>query len=229
MKPIRIVALFGSVALVAAVALGTPGCSSTPSTGDAGGVGGTPYSGVFTGAKESGVIDVVVSSGGAQTKDIRLQSLLQVTGSIRLVGGMTINVTGTYDDVTKQLTLSGGGYSFTGTGASDGVNGTYMGPNGSGVFTVLTGQTVTVYCGSYAGDAMGSWNFVVSGSSLSGSAVDSGGGGDTFTGTVNGGMVSITSKAMSTASGTISGNTATGTWQSAGGKKGTWTGTAGCK
>lgn len=216
------------LAVVVCALLVALGCSSGTTTTPPPG-GGTPYSGIFTGAKETGVIDVSVAPGGMQTKDLQPLAMLQVTGSIRLVGGMTINVTGTYDDVTKQLSLSGGGYSFTGTGSADGINGSYMGPNGSGVFTILTGQTVTPYCGTYAGDAMGSWNFVVSGSSLSGAAVDSGGSGDTLTGTVSGGMVSITTKAMSTATGSIAGNMATGTWQSASGLKGTWTGTAGCK
>ncbi|GAC1545843.1 MAG: hypothetical protein NVS3B10_09910 [Polyangiales bacterium] len=94
--------------------------------------------------------------------------------------------------------------------------------------TVLAGASATPYCGTFAGDANGVWNFVVNASTVSGSAVDSKGNGDTLNGTVDGsGTIALTSKNGTNAPGKIVGSGATGTWAN-GTAKGTWTGTAGC-
>jgi hypothetical protein len=223
--------------LACVLAAGAAGCSSssTGSDGSSGSsgattnpTGGTTYKGTFTGkGNDGGSIDVTVASATTAAKDLHPLTVLQVSGTVKPSGGAAVAVTGTFDDATKQLTITGGGYSFTGTATSDGVTGTYTGPKGTGNFSVLTGSSATPYCGTFAGDASGIWNFVVNGSSLSGSAIDSQGNGDTLTGSVTGGSVSITTKNGSTATGSISGTTANGTYAN-GAVKGTWTGTAGC-
>ena len=104
------------------------------------------------------------------------QAIVQASGTITIVGGQTILLTGTYDTVTQMINLSGGGYTLTGTvGTNNGVltfSGTYMGPNGAGGFVtekVLQRppqpNQITAYCGTYveSGDN-GTWNFTVSNS-----------------------------------------------------------------
>lgn len=74
------------------------------------------------------------------------------TGSLRLIGGSTIPLTGTFDSSTKVLNLSGAGFTFAGTLSGGVLSGTYTGPNGvSGGFSSLstTGATVTAYCGTF--------------------------------------------------------------------------------
>ncbi len=223
--------------LACLTAIGTAGCSSSDSpasSSSSSGTSGTPagagttYKGTFTGAgNDGGAISVTVAAPTTTTKTVHILAVQQVTGTVKVSGGAAVTVTGTFDDVTKQLTITGGGYSFTGTATTAGVTGTYTGPKGAGNFTVLAGASATPYCGSFSGDATGVWNFVVNDANLSGSAVDSEGNGDTLTGTVTSGAVSITTKNGTTATGTISGNAATGTYVN-GTTKGSWTGTAGC-
>jgi hypothetical protein len=79
-----------------------------------------------------------------------------------------------------------------------------------------------------AGDDDGTWNFVVSGTTLPGSALTSSGTAAPLDGTVNAGAVTIVNPANPTgpplATGTITGTTATGTWDTGAGQSGTWTG-----
>lgn len=191
----------------------------------------TTYKGTFAGAGgDGGAIEVTVASATAGKQSIHILTVNQVSGTLHLSAGGSVTITGTFDDATKTLSITGGGYSFTGTATSDGVTGTYSGPKGTGTFSVFASATAVPYCGTFSGGAQGVWNFVVNDTKLSGSAVTDGGDGDTLTGTVTGGTtISLTTANGSTADGTISGNTATGTWKNvAGNVTGTWTGTAGC-
>jgi hypothetical protein len=219
-------ALLGCSSSDSSATSGSPSSSGSPSPA----AGSTEYKGTFAGAGgEGGSIDVTVATSGTTTKAVHPLAVQQVTGTVRVTGGASITVTGSFDDATKTLTITGGGYSFTGSATSDGASGTYTGPTGKGAFTVLAGANAIPYCGTFAGGAKGVWNFVVNGAVLSGTAIDDKGNPDTLTGTVTGNAVSITTKNASTAAGTISGSAAMGTYENkAANLNGTWTGTAGC-
>ena len=228
---------FSILTCAALVVLGTAGCSSdttgkssggttsSGSTGSSGTTGGTQYKGTFAGKGEGGSIDVTVSAAGGDVtqKSIHPMATLQVSGTLKITGGTTSTITGTFDDVTNTLTITGGGYTFTGKLGSTGITGTYSGPNGSGNFSVLSGAASKAYCGTYGAGAStsgaGVWNFTVNGTALVGSYSDVKGTGGGLTGTVAGdGKVDIKTDG-GTATGAISGDTANGTYPG-----GAWTG-----
>ena len=103
--------------------------------------------------QSSAIIDISRSS--SVLRDPLVQSAS--SGSLRLAGqGGQINLSGTYEDSTREVTLSGGGYRFTGRVEANGleVSGFYSGPGGStGPFGMLnTGDGgVTNYCGTFTG------------------------------------------------------------------------------
>src|SRR6266550_538568 len=151
------------------------------------------------------------------------------TGTITPVGAAAITMTGTYVASTKAVTLSGGGYTIAGTIDDTGkLLGTYTHSTTEGsvvAYQHATTHPVTIYCGTYTGDADGIWNTLIRGSSLSGVYDNVDGSDGYFLGTVNGSSVSITEISASpgeTASGAISGTTLSGTW-SGPGFAGTWT------
>ena len=74
---------------------------------------------------------------------------VSATGSLSLVGGGTASLSGTYDTGSKALSVSGGGYSLSGTLGGTTVTGTLTVPGGSaGAFTTMSTSSgaVTVYC-----------------------------------------------------------------------------------
>jgi hypothetical protein len=212
------------------------GCSSSGGSGKT-----SAYKGTFTGAGGDGgslVVNMPTSSGGGGgpspqpgsaggvgVQDIQIQTVHNVTGTA-YVGGQTVTLTGTFDDSNNKLTVAGGGYTFSGVISTTGVNGTYVGPKGTGAFTLLSSGNATPYCGTFTGTASGVWNFVTGSGTLQGSYTDSKGNTGTLVGTVDGSnKVTITPAGGGTATGAISGDTATGSWMSSGGM-GTWTGSA---
>lgn len=220
---------FSIIACTLFLVLGLVGCSSDStgtnsgtSSGSTSGTpgGGTQYKGTFAGKGEGGAIDVTVAaaSGGAVAeKSIHIMATLTVSGTLKITGGETITLTGTYDDVTKTLTVTGGGYTFTGTFGASGITGTYNGPKGSGSFAVLSGAGSKAYCGTYAGKSSGVWNFTINGTTLLGSYSDANGTGGPLTGSATAdGKVDMPNVK---ATGQITGDTATGTYEG-----GTWTG-----
>lgn len=100
---------------------------------------------------------------------LHAQGSVTATGSFRAAGGATTTLTGTYETSTRALSLTGGGYTFTGTASGATINGTYTGSSGAaGSFSSRStaSGTVTVYCGSIFGtngtDVTGVFNLVVS-------------------------------------------------------------------
>ena len=155
-------------------------------------------------------------------------------GTIKPVGAPAINVTGTYVASTKSVAVSGGGYAITGTIDNSGnllATYTHSAVTGTVVaYQHTTANPVTVFCGTYAGDAEGIWNPVRRGSSISGVYANVDGSDGSFTGTINGNSVSITDVAYSAGVvyiGTLSGTTMSGTW-SGGGYTGTWSSNTTC-
>ena len=157
------------------------------------------------------------------------------TGTIKPVGAAPISVTGTYDVSTKAVAVSGGGYTIAGTFDNTGkLLGTYTHSTAQGsvvAYQHTTANPVTVYCGTYTGNADGIWNTVRRGTSLAGVYDNVDGSDGYFTGTVNGNSVSITEISASpgaTASGTISGTTMSGTLSGNGVVYATWTSDTTC-
>lgn len=196
--------------------------------GDGAGGGASPTSshleGTFTGGTgESGLLSLHVTAGASSGGLLREVVNGTVAGTLT-IGGVETALTGTF--AAPALTISGGGYSFSGTVTASGIAGSYTGPNGAGTFAVqdTAAGAVQVYCGTYAGDASGTWNLVErADGALSGSANPGAG---LLEGTRTGDSIELTFDG-GTASGTIAGTTATGTWSLSSGGGGTWTGTVG--
>jgi hypothetical protein len=151
------------------------------------------------------------------------------TGTLKLVGGEPMAVTGTYVAATQLVTVSGGGFTLTGTIDNMGkLLGTYTHGSNSGYvagFRHTAANPVTVFCGTYAGGAEGVWNLTRHGTSLSGAYVNIDGSDGAMSGSISGSSISITAIQNSpggSAVGTLSGTTMSGTW-SISGISGTWT------
>jgi hypothetical protein len=205
--------------------------------------GNTDFDGVLAAGAESGTVSLTVATVVASvahpdlvvtpavTLDVMAPAAATVTvsGTLKIKGHASINLTGTFNVDSKALSVSGGGYSFTGSVASGRLSGTYTGPGGDGVFTAFPGGSTAVklYCGTLSGDADGVWNLASTGSSLRGAFSVTGGGGE-LSGALSGSSVTLTFTG-GTATGTLSGSGMSGTWSTLSGDAGSWTGsTASC-
>lgn len=173
------------------------------------------YEGTVAGTgSHSGTISVTVRGSAA-------------SGALRLAGSTT-NLTGTADAGGTNVSLSGGGFSFSGSVASGALNGTYTGPsNTSGRFSTLNATTATVtrYCGTYNTVAQlsgggtytesGTFNLQVSSNgTVTGTAATVSPEPaccEALTGTVSGSSITVTSAQGGGGTGTIGGGTVSGT------------------
>ena len=193
-----------------------PSASTEP-----GGTTAVNLTGILVGSTLSGDILITVAANAAGAASVG------VTGCVYLGAAACTAAAGTYNKNTKALgfTTSSPALVFVGTYASGKAEGTFSGSD-AGDFVVRTG-TASTYCGTFTGAASGTWNFVISGTSLSG-VYDDGSGGSSLSGTVSGNSLSITFSG-GTAAGTLSGSSASGTW-TAGVDSGTWSGSnTGCR
>jgi hypothetical protein len=191
----------------------------------------TRYAGTFTGSSgESGVMNFTVQQAPPAGVTI-IRAMITTTGTASVTGAGTVSLSGTFDDQTGDLNLSGGGYTFSGVIANGELVGTYTGPNGPGTFVALqsTGANVSVFCGTFTGDTTGMWNVAVSSDgSAVGTFTDDANTSTTVTGTSSNGTLTLDGGADVTANGTVSGGSVTGTWTDAGsGDTGNWTGSTG--
>ncbi|MGE0352548.1 MAG: hypothetical protein AB7I33_04615 [Gemmatimonadales bacterium] len=224
--------------LTALAGLGLAAACGSDGNSDGGGNNGS--SSVFLGilssddASESGSVQLTVAtaSPSAPVPTSISFSAVGVNGSVKIVGGATVTLSGNYDDATNTLTATGSGYSFTGVyDGSNRLEGTYSGPGTQGTFVTAKsdGSTTTAYCGTFAGDDQGIWNFVVDGSAILGQAVSSlSGSSAPLDGSISGSTISIffpgTQQVLAT--GTRSGNSVSGTWDDPNSTDtGTWSGT----
>ena len=170
-------------------------------------------------------------SGPTFSASLDLTVAAGTTGTIKPVGAAPISVTGTYDASTKAVAVSGGGYTIAGTIDDSGkLLGTYTHSSAEGravAFQHTTASPVTVFCGTYSGDADGIWNLVRRGTSLSGAYNNVDGSDGYLTGTVTGSSVNLTIEYGGTATGTLSGTTASGSWSDLG-VAGSWTSDTTC-
>ncbi len=231
---------------------GLTACSSSTAPS-----GSTTVVGVIASASESGVLTVTIATGSLGLLP-RAGSLfafftavtpayasatasVNATATLVIQGGATIALTGTYDTGTHTLSISGGGYTFTGTYSNGVLSGTFTNPTGgTGGFTGQSGSSgsVVAYCGTFTDIApvttSGYWNITVNTTSnvVSGTGVDThqSGARASITGTVSGSSLSGTFTEVSGGSGsgnwsmTISGTSLTGTWTNAAGNHGTLSG-----
>ena len=154
---------------------------------------------------------------------------LNVSGKLYMSTGDTVTLTGIYVVSTGYLSVSGGGYTITGTLTSGHLTAAYTGPGGASGSVVGStsgsGHTVTAYCGHYqeltGGEGSGTFNMVVDGTSITLITSD----GNTFYGTVSGANVTIYLAGTSgtvLATGTIDGTHASGTYDTPDAVHGDW-------
>ncbi len=216
----------------------------TSTTGPTAGPTGS-FKGTLVGANVSAVLTVTLpgSTASAPAHRVRFSIVrtanaaaapISVTGTLAIVGDGSFSLSGTYDpSANPQLTVTGGGYTITGTyTATNGVfSGSFSGPGGtSGQWTVSAGggTAVSVYCGTYGGSASGTWNMVLDASNRLTGVVNTGKGARLMQGSYSPGSnpnVSVTFSGGS-ASGNVDPATGagSGTWSNNKGGAGTWTG-----
>ena len=164
--------------------------------------GGGATSSSFTGwlgnGTESGLLSVTVSRGylaGQLRAPGAATVIVNATGLLRISGGSTDTLNGTFEDDPGYIDLTGTNYTLTGvydSGPPSVLSGTYTGPNGDGQFECEVGgaSSADVYCGTYQNQAHttnGSLIFAIRGSQLKGAAIEEGSGDATgFTGTSTG-------------------------------------------
>lgn len=140
--------VFFLIVLVAAAMIA--GCHKDDSTPTSPGTSNpTTYVGTLGNSAEAGTMTLTFQS--APSKAAYSAASVPITGSIK-IGGTTINLTGTYDPDTDNLTVAGGEYTFTGHWSSGSITGSYTGPNGAGSFTAQGAESagaVKVYNGTY--------------------------------------------------------------------------------
>lgn len=245
----------GQVARGAAVAMLTCGLLSACSSNSTSPSTSTTLVGVVANATESGSLTITIATGtlalappaGSKVRVFSVvtpayasaASVVNATGTLAIQGGATITLTGTYDTGTHTLSLSGGGYTFTGTYANGVLSGTFTNPTGgAGGFTTQSGSTTSVvaYCGTFTGSDMGYWNLTVNLTTLVATGIHVstvGQGTGLLTGTVSGSSISGTSVEPQGVGGTFAGtfsgtnqSTLSGTWSGSGGvgDHGTFTG-----
>lgn len=183
-------------------------------------------------AAESGAISITISTPNPAppVPTSFSHAVVAAEGSVTVLGGSSVDLTGTYDDGTKAITLTGGGYSFAGVfDGSNRLEGTYTGPASQGTFvSAKSDGSATAFCGSYTGDDQGLWNFVVDGNKILGQAVSSLSGTNLpLDGSISSGNITVlfpgTQQVLAT--GNRNGTTVSGTWSDPNSSdQGTWTG-----
>jgi hypothetical protein len=231
-------------AAAALAALAATSCKSDKSTGPSSSNFSGTYAGIVAGATTSGVLTITIPSAAASAPargfigmGYEVDAVVTLTGTLKIAGDSTYAISGSFDNVTGQLSsVTAGPYAIMGGFAGGKFTGTWTNTSAgtSGGFSLLSvpsGGSALALCGVYTGSANGVWNLSIVGSSMAGEAASSGGvlG---LTGTFNassGAMTGIASPDDATlpASGTLTtpANAASGSWSADGGT-GTWSGSA---
>ncbi|HEX5385802.1 MAG TPA: hypothetical protein VFW66_03790 [Gemmatimonadales bacterium] len=222
-------------------------CSSSPtgpsnnSTSFDGVIASPTLTGALSFSVASTTLDVVRVQGTAAAPTVTrpvfaaASTEVTVTGTLKLDGGATVQLTGTYDTSSHALSLSGGGYTFTGTFANGRIDGTFTSPTDSGSFSAESSASATIrnYCGTFSGNTdQGHFNITVNltdgtlwGAWASGTDGKSGG----LSGTNSGSNVTINvlengASVGTVVTGTITATSISGTYGGSGGDSGTVTG-----
>jgi hypothetical protein len=129
--------------------------------------GASGQSGAFSVTIQTTVASSSVASLRAAGLTLRPESFTQVSGTLNVAGGASVTLAGSYDSSANTVSLSGGGFTFTGSINGAVLSGTYTGPSGSGGFSSLNASqnSVTAYCGTFTNPSPGDsgiWNLQVS-------------------------------------------------------------------
>jgi hypothetical protein len=149
-----------------------------PGTGDP-----TLFTGTFVGATEGGLMTMYIELPQAELAPSLAGRTAEpgapAFGVLSPDVGGTINLSGTYNQETDSLRLSGSGYTVMGhydpAGPVPGIIGPYTGPGGAGFFGCAVGgsNAVQVYCGMYT-DLLATksdrWNLAIIGGAVRGLA-----------------------------------------------------------
>ncbi len=196
----------------------------------------TTFLGTFAGSGgQNGTLEITIQASlgasiegsGAPTVVIKFGPLvlravaatLSASATLSFIGGGSVELIGAYDDVTRVVAASGGGYSFEGGLSPDFTSlvGAFIGTT-SGNFSTLTTSSgeVTTYCGTYSGDDSGVWNMVIISATgqISGTWADVDGEAGLLAGQLTGTSLDLTDPGEpgTTATGTLQGTSVSGTW-----------------
>jgi hypothetical protein len=201
----------------------------------------TTFTGTIAGSSGlSGTLVIRIAAEVSSLAEVKAQAAATASATLTLTGGGgTFALSGSFDTVTKALSLSGSGFSLTGTIANGRVTGNYTGPNNSvGIFSNLdsTNQGVQTYCGTYVRvTETGVWNFqIAANGAVSGGGIATAGpqsiGAHQFfmTGTLNGTALTLTvdtgPDGLVGATGTVQGGSVSGSFVDQYGYPGTFSG-----
>lgn len=123
----------------------------------------TPFTGMFTGPGDGGLMTLSVSLAAADLSAARPAAgsathSVDAVATLSLDSGGTVNLSGTYTEENDSLHVSGQGYTLTGVyDASEpvpGITGEFTGPLGAGLFDVSIGgsNSIGVLCGEHTQD-----------------------------------------------------------------------------
>ena len=228
-------AISGLVVLVGALAM-TSACSdSSGGGGDPGSGSTTSFLGIISSddGLSSGEITIDLATASPSVDAPTGVAFASVTaGGSHKLTGTAVTMTGTYDDQTKIVALTGGGYTLGGgyDPATGRLEGAFSGPGNSGTFvTTQKGNATVAYCGTFTGSDDGTFSFVVNNQNkILGNAYNVNGGAPIpLDGVKSGNSITIYAPGTTNivlASGTISGSNASGTWDDHQGNTGTWSG-----
>jgi hypothetical protein len=226
-----------SVLTIALVIASACSDSSDSSGGGGGGGGGSTSSFLGIISSDDGLssgeitIDLATASPSVDAPTGVAFASVTASGSHKLTG-TAVAMTGTYDDQTKIVALTGGGYTLGGgyDPATGRLEGAFRGPGNSGTFlTTQKGNATVAYCGTFTGSDDGTFSFVVNNQNkILGNAYNVNGGAPIpLDGVKSGNSITIYAPGTTNivlASGTISGSNASGTWDDHQGNTGTWSG-----
>ena len=156
-------------------------------------------------------------------------SFTQVSGTLNVAGAAGVALGGSYDSSTNNVSLSGGGFTLTGTISGAVLSGAYTGPSSSGEFSALnsTQTSVTAYCGTFSDGGTFTMQVSANGTVSGVAGPSTGQAGDTFAGQLNGINLSFSDPSgNTTGTGIIQNGIVNGTLGGAHGA-GTFTGSTG--
>jgi hypothetical protein len=178
------------------------------------------YRGTFADGTESGVLTLTIGglvASGGDTATGTLQQLLPSPATVALAGALK----------NDSLLIRGGAFRLSGTASGVRLTGTFTGPFGVGGFAtqLSINNAGTSYCGTYtsqvAGGENGTFNLVITGTTVSGVAVSATGANLTL---LEGSVVGNTINIPNVAAGAINGATAAGSF-TFGTNRGIWSAT----
>jgi len=221
-----------TLAMVAGTLAFGAACSDSGGGGGGGGGNQTAFLGIMSAGDglSSGELTITLATS---SPGVEGPTAVMAFGSVNAsgahnLGGTSVPLSGTYDDVTKAVALTGAG-GWTVDGVFDDVDrleGIFAGPKSGTFVTTKQGNGAAAYCGTFTGTDNGTFSFVINGNKVLGSAVSTDGTVNAIDGVRSGNNITIYAPGSTTivvASGTISGTTVSGTFDT-GSDVGTWLG-----